>query len=373
MSKIRILHFNDTLSKSSGVMSVIMNYYKVIDKNQIQFDFLYFVNSDNSYEDEIIKMGGNVIKINKPRLGKTYQRSLFKELKKIRDKYSYQTIHIHTPYLAFIIGKVAKECGFKNIIGHSHATTYSDHLVGKLRNFIIKHFMMKRYFTKYMTCSIKASDFLFGKKEYKNGNVYLLNNAIDLDKFKFNSDLRNRYKKSDEISNKIVLGHVGRMENQKNHLFLLKVFKELNKIKPNTYLLYLIGNGSLLDDVVGYVKKNNLDEQVIIKGFSNDVASLLNIFDIFLLPSNFEGLPVVAVEAQANGLPCLLSNKITKEVGINNTKFIDINSVTNWVDSILDLDIKRSDNQDKLIEANYEIFSEANKLLSYYQKLEGLI
>lgn len=346
-----------------------MNYYRNIDTKQTQFDFMFFENSDNSYEEEILNNGGKVFKVQKPSIGLGFKKTLGERFKKINKNCEYSILHIHTPYLVFLISKQAKRNGFKYIIGHSHATTYSDHFLGKVRNFIIKKMMFKRYITNYMTCSIAASDFLYGKKEFKKGNVYLLNNAVSIKDFAFNELTRNIYQDEFNSKDKIILGHVGRLENQKNHMFLLEVFKLLDNKSPNKFKLILVGNGSLEKKIKDYIEKNQLLDKVVLTGFRSDVDELLNVFDIFLLPSLFEGLPVVAIEAQTNGLPVILSNKITKEVGLRNYQFLNIRDSNQWVEAILNTKIERNSNIDIIKENNYDIKEEANKLTSYYISL----
>lgn len=372
MDKIRILHFCDTLSRSSGVMSVIMNYYKNIDVNQVQFDFLYFKDSDNNYIDEIKNLGGNVYKIDKPLPTIKFRKYFRYEFSEIQKNYEYKILHIHSPYLSFIFSKECKKQGVQYFIGHSHATTYSDHFIGKIRNSIIKKLFMKQYFTNYMTCSIAASDFLFGKKAYKQKKVYMLNNAVDTDKFSFNQELRNIHRENNNLNEKIVIGHVGRLEKQKNQLFLLKSFNELNKDFPSKYKLMVIGEGSLEQVLIKYIKENNLENDVLLLGFRNDVDQLFNAMDIFALPSLFEGLPVVAVEAQTNNLPVILSDTITKEVGISNYQFLKIKNPKLWSDAFANQPIKTRMNTNKeIISKGFDIKVESKKLVNYYLDLKA--
>ena len=221
-----------------------------------------------------------------------------------------------------------------------------------------------------MCCSELAGRWLFGNKEYDNGNVYLLNNAIDLDKFKYNESLRKEKRKELGISDDtLVIGHVGRFVEQKNHRFLIDVFNEVHKQEENSILL-LAGQGPLMEEMKEKVKILGIEESVKFLGQRNDINELYQAFDVFCLPSLYEGLPVVGVEAQATGLLCVFSDDMTKETKVlDATEFLSLNqSVEVWEKHILKSfeEYTRKINQTEIKNNGFDIRNEAKKLSDYY-------
>lgn len=266
----------------------------------------------------------------------------------------------------------AKCAGVPVRIAHSHSTTNKKEKKKNLMKQVLRPFS-KVFATDYMCCSELAGRWLFGNKEYDKGNVYLLNNAIDLDKFKYNDSLRKKKRKEFGIKdNTLVIGHIGRFVAQKNHDFLIDIFNEIHK-KNNNSILLLAGQGPLMEDIKNKVKELNLDDNVKFLGQRNDANELYQAFDVFLLPSLYEGLPVVGVEAQAAGLLCYLSDDMTKETKVLDiTKFMSLNNTPEeWADNILD-DVKkykRIDTSKEMTAKNFNIKEEAKKLEEYYLNL----
>ena len=231
----------------------------------------------------------------------------------------------------------------------------------------------KLFATEYMCCSELAGRWLFGDKEYDKGNVYLLNNAVDLEKFKYNKNIRKKMRKSLDISDdRLVIGHVGRFVEQKNHRFLIDIFNEIYK-KNNNSLLLLAGQGPLMDEIKNKVKSLKLEKNVKFLGQRDDIDVLYQAFDVFLLPSLYEGLPVVGVEAQATGLLCELSNDMTKETKVlDTTRFMSLDDTAEeWANKILD-DVKkykRVDTYKEMTTKNFNIKNESKKLEEKYEEL----
>ena len=224
-----------------------------------------------------------------------------------------------------------------------------------------------------MCCSELAGRWLFGNKEYDKGNIYLLNNAIDLDKFKYNESLRKEKRKELGINDDtLVIGHVGRFVEQKNHRFLIDIFNEIHK-KNNNSVLLLAGQGPLMDEIKNKVISLKLEKNVKFLGQRNDIDKLYQAFDVFLLPSLYEGLPVVGVEAQATGLLCELSNDMTKEIKVlDTTRFVSLNtSAEEWATIILDdySKFKRHDTTSEITKNNFNIKNETSKLENEYSEL----
>ena len=348
-----------------GVESVVTNYYRHIDRTKIQFDFICDKDSTNIPYDEIEQLGGRVILV--PPYQKVFEYQ--KELIKIFKDNNYKIVHSHINTLSVFPLRAAKKAGVPIRIAHSHSTTNKKEWKKNLVKQILRPFS-KVYATDYMCCSELAGRWLFGNKEYDKGNVYLLNNAIDLDKFKYDEQLRNKKRKELNIKDDtLVIGHVGRFVEQKNHRFLIDVFNEVHKQKENSILL-LAGQGPLMEEMKEKVKKLNLDECVKFLGQRNDASELYQAFDVFLLPSLYEGLPVVGVEAQASGNLCIFSDDMTKETKVlDSTVFMSLkNSAKEWADCIIDnlKKYKKHDTKNEVSRYGFNIKIEASKLEKYY-------
>lgn len=354
-----------------GVEAVVMNYYRNIDRDKIQFDFLCDSDSTNIPYDEIEKLGGRVILI--PPYQKVFEYQ--KELIKIFKQNKYKIVHSHINTLSVFPLRAAKKAGVPVRIAHSHSTTNKAEKKKNLLKQVLRPFS-KVFATDYMCCSELAGRWLFGDKEYNKGNVYLLNNAIDLDKFKYDEKIRIKKRKELNIENDtLVIGHIGRFVAQKNHTFLIDIFNELHKKKKNSILL-LIGQGPLMDEIKQKVEMLGLLDYVKFLGQRDDVNELYQAFDVFCLPSLYEGLPVVGVEAQATGLLCVLSDDMTKETKVlNSTKFISLNaSPVEWAENILCgvKNYERGNTYKEMTTKNFNIKTETQNLEKYYSKLFDL-
>ena len=351
-----------------GVEAVTINYFRNIDKNKVQFDFICDEDSTNIPYEEIERMGGKVIII--PSYSKTFK--YHKALKRVLKEGNYKIIHSNINTLSVFSLFAAKCAGVPVRIAHSHSTTNKKEKKKNLMKQVLRPFS-KVFATNYMCCSELAGRWLFGDKEYDKGNVYLLNNAIDLDKFKYNATLRKKKRKELGIKDDtLVIGHLGRFVAQKNHTFLIDIFNEIHK-KNNNSILLLAGQGPLEEEIKNKVKDLNLDDSVKFLGQRNDANELYQAFDVFLLPSLYEGLPVVGVEAQATGLLCYLSDDMTKETKVLDiTKFMSLNNTPEeWAKNILK-DVKkykRIDTSKEMTAKNFNIKEEAKKLEEYYLNL----
>lgn len=367
MEKVRVLHVVSKLSIGSGVMGVIMNYYRNIDLNKVQFDFLYFIENEKIHKDEITKLGGRCYLLSKPSIT-SYKKYIdfFKE-----NASKYQAIHVHEVYLNSIILPIANKFGIKHLITHSHATKFSDKRISALRNRVLC-LPIKQTANIYLACSKAAGITVYGKRFVESGKVKVINNAINIEKFKFNNDTRDKFRKELHINNKFVIGHVGRFNEQKNHIFLLKIFFELKKKKPSSQLM-LIGDGPLFEYIQNKVKTLGIEDSVMFLGRKENVQDYFQAMDSFILPSLFEGLPVAGVEAQASGLPTIMSNNITKEVGLAKYSYISLNeSAEYWASKIISMD--RNENRlssyTEVIKSGFDIRDESKKLENLYLNLK---
>lgn len=351
-----------------GVESVVLNYYKNIDKNKFQFDFICDNDSTNIPYDEIESLGGKVILI--PPYQKIFK--YHKELKRVLKEGNYKIAHSHINTLSIFSLCAAKAAKVPIRIAHSHSTTNKKEKKKNLLKQVLRPFS-KLFATDYMCCSELAGRWLFGNKEYNKGNVYLLNNAIDLDKFKYDEKIRN--KKRNELNidkDTLVIGHIGRFVEQKNHRFLIDIFNEIHKKESNSILL-LAGQGPLMDEMKEKVNALDINDCVKFLGQRSDANELYQAFDVFLLPSLYEGLPVVGVEAQASGNLCYLSDDMTKETKVlDSTVFMSLsNTAEEWANNILN-DIKtykKHDTKEEVSKYGFNIRNEANKLENKYNEL----
>lgn len=351
-----------------GVESVVMNYYRHIDKSKIQFDFICDADSTNIPYDEIEKLGGRVILV--PPYQKVFKYQ--KELKKIFKENKYKIVHSHINTLSVFPLYAAKCAKVPVRIAHSHSTTNKKEWKKNLLKQVLRPFS-KVYATNYMCCSELAGRWLFGNKEYDKGNVYLLNNAIDLDKFKYDEKIRKQKRKELNINDStLVIGHIGRFVAQKNHTFLIDIFNEVHKQNQDS-LLMLVGQGPLMNEIQEKVNNLGLKDSVIFLGQRNDANELYQAMDVFVLPSLYEGLPVVGVEAQASGLLCFLSSDMTKETKVlDSTEFMSLsNDAEEWANEILEdlKEYKRQNVIDNITKKNFNIKTEAKKLEKKYEEL----
>ena len=313
-----------------GVESVIMNYYRHLDHSKVQFDFICDEDSTRIPYDEIKKLGGRVFLVPK------YQNlpKYLKALEKLFKENQYRIVHSNINTLSVFPLYAAKKAGVPIRISHSHSTSNPKEWKRNLIKNILRPFS-KRYATDYFACSELAGRYLFGNKAFDQGKVKIIHNAIDIEKFKFDEVARKKLRKGFGIKDStIVIGHVGRFVQQKNHTFLVDVFNEYYKKNPDSKLL-LVGSGPLEDEIKKKVERLGLKDSVLFLGQRDDINKLYSVMDVFCLPSLYEGLPVVGVEAQAAGLPTIFSNRISKEVIVSSyAKIVSIQDTGFYVENI---------------------------------------
>lgn len=351
-----------------GVEAVVMNYYRHIDKENIQFDFICDEDSTNIPYEEIESLGGKIILI--PPYQKVFKYQ--KELEKVLKSGEYKIVHSHINTLSVFPLRVAKKVGIPIRIAHSHSTTSKSEWKKDLLKQVLRPFS-KIYATDYYCCSEFAGRWLFGDRLYDEGKVVLINNAIDLPKFIYNESMRIYKRKELNIkSDTLVIGHIGRFVKQKNHDYLIDVFNEIHK-KNNNSVLLLAGQGPLKEEIELKVKSLNLTKSVIFLGQIDNANELYYAFDVFVLPSLYEGLPVVGVEAQASGLLCILSTHMTAETKIiESTEFLSLTLGDKiWAESILNAyeKYKRRDTTKEITNNGFNIIEEAIKLEQKYNIL----
>ena len=361
---IRVLQSVNNMDRA-GLETMIMNYYRNIDHDKVQFDFLTHRVEDGAYDEEIKELGGIVY--HAPRL---YPHNLPKYYEYMRVFYQkhpeYHTIHSHIDTMSYFPLKAAKENNIKNRIAHSHTSGYDLEFKLPIKWLAAKG--IKNVANYHFACGTEAGKFLF-----PNDSFEVIHNAIDLNGFKYDEKVRNEVKKELGLEGKFVLGHVGSYIFAKNQTYLIDVLNEMLKVKNSCHLLLIGTNGNLEDKLRKKVKSLGLDSKVTILRNRSDVYRLYNAMDVFAMPSTFEGLPMVAVEAQTNGLPGILSDGISSEAVLTKTtKMMSIKSSPSiWAKEILRFECKR--NKDALNEvrtAGYDILTEAKKLENFYLSVQ---
>lgn len=362
---IRVLQILGIVA-NGGVEAVIMNYYRNIDKSKIQFDFVVHNDADENYIKEILSMGAKVYKVT------PYNQNVFKfmyEIYHIIKSNQYQIVHSNMNALSGFALLPAYLAGAKVRILHNHTTDSKEEKLRSLIKRLLRPFA-KLFANQYWACSKLAAEWMYGKNAIINSKITIINNAIDLEKFKFNKEKRERLRKELGLENSFVIGHVGRFMKQKNREFLIDIFNEVLKQKKNARLL-LIGDGKLKLQIEEKVKKLGIKSAVMFLGVRNDVADLYNAMDVFILPSLYEGLPVVGVEVQANGLPFICSDKVTDEILLtNNIKLLSLRQPkTEWCSAIINAERKEIVNNEDILLKNFDIKSESRKLENIYKNM----
>lgn len=303
---IRVLHILQRM-EAGGTQALLMNIYRKIDRSKIQFDFLVVYKEDQFYDEEIKQLGGNLYK-----MSFREDLNLFKfkqDLNLFFKKHKeYQIVHCHAYTFGYWCLKEAKRVGIQTRIVHSHSNGMTNDNKKIIKKIMQKLFL--KYSTDYFACSEEAGRFLFGEKKFK-----ILPNAIDSSKFIASDKIRKNIRNELMLSDKFVIGHVGRFQPEKNHFFLLEVFCEINKLKNNSILL-LIGSGPLEKKVKIRAKELNIEDKVIFLQNRKDINRIYQAMDVFIFPSLYEGLGIVAIEAQASGIPIVCSDRIPKETNI---------------------------------------------------------
>lgn len=357
---MKVLIVNTVNFGGNGITSVIMNYYRKMNKEGLQIDFIVTSEINMEYRREIEKNNSRIYYIKRPKNLRVfmYMRELYKLIKKNR----YDIIHIHGNSALMAIETVTSFLGRVPVrIIHSHNTTCDYPILHKLLSPILN-----LTYTHGFACGDAAGKWLFKKDKFE-----LIKNGIELGKFSYDETVRAIYRNKIKAGNKTVIGHIGNFVYQKNHEFLIDIFNELIKVDKD-YILLLISDGYLLDSIKEKVEKLGIEKNVIFLGKTSEVNGYLQAMDIFLLPSHFEGLPVVLIEAQAIGLPCLVSDQVSSEANLTDSiEFISISNVALWVNKILKQELsnrqkKSIEHQKEIERAGYNVDLSANKMRQLY-------
>ncbi|MCR4780297.1 MAG: glycosyltransferase family 1 protein [Ruminiclostridium sp.] len=358
----RIAHIIGKLN-AAGVEAVMNNYYRSIDRSVYQFD--YFIEADGACEppEELKALGARYFVLPPYRHIFRYIKVLKRYLRENR----YPIVHSGMNALSVFPLYAAWAAGVPVRINHNHSTAGKGEAKRNAVKYLLRPFA-KLFATHYAACSRYAGEWLFGKRASAKGKVTIFNNAIDAARFRFDPAVRSEVRRELGIEDKFVLGHVGRFCCQKNHEFLLEVFRELHEREPDSVLL-LVGTGELRGRTEARASELGLAGAVIFMGVRNDVHRLYQAMDAFALPSLYEGLPLVGVEAQAAGLPCVISDRMTKDtVIIGSTKIVPLaEGPGKWAERILEMrTTERRDTSAAIKSAGFDITDEVKKLEAYY-------
>lgn len=356
---IRILQIVPNM-QSGGLENLIMNIYRNIDRNKVQFDFLVHYKERKFFDDEIEELGGKIF-----RFPLRDDNNIFKYIKELnrfyKDHPEYKVIHCHMSSIGFINFVIAKHNKINVRIAHSHNSSTDKTLKGR-----VKRLMMLPY--KYLStinyaCSTESGKYLYGNKKFE-----IIPNAIDTNKFEYNEKYNEEIREKFKINmDDIVIGHIGRFNIQKNHIFLLKSFKEAVR-KDNKLKLLLIGDGELMSTVKKYILDNELEKNVIVTGVVSDTWKYYSAFNIFALPSLFEGLPVVGVEAQCSGVKCIFADNITRDIVVSDLiEFKELNEEI-WTNEFLSYKKSSNDSRKKYKDVVLKSKFNIKKLASYLEK-----
>lgn len=363
---IRILHVVGSLGLG-GIQSYLMNLYRHVDKTCIQFDFAVHIKSDISYEEEILSMGGKIFYMPDDCFEKNKWLTYVSFWKSFFEKHQeYVIVHGHMRSTAFLYMTLARFANRK-VIAHSHATDNGRGLSGFVKDILQ---LPVRYIANYfMGCSKNATIWMFGKKCANSRNCYVLRNGIDASRYAYNKEVRDKLRKSFSIpSDALVVGNVGRLVSQKNQSLLIKAHQVLLNLKPNTWLV-IVGDGPLSERL-----KNEAAEipNVLFLGSRTDIPDVIQAFDVFVMPSVKEGLGIAAIEAQAAGLPTIVSEIIPQEAYVTSLiSKIDLKEAPDtWANCILNASvINRFVTTSQIKDAGYDIASVSKWLSNFYKHI----
>lgn len=327
----RVLCINSNMN-AGGAETFLMKIYRQLDKTKYQMDFCINASEKCFYEDEILSLGGKIYRISSKSASlKDFKKQLY-DVVRLND-YKY-VLRISSNAAGFMDLKIAHRAGAKICAVRSSNSSDGGSLKAKLA-----HRLGSILYGKYINVKIAPSDlaakYTFGKKAYESGSVNILHNAVDINKYSYNAEMRSRIRSDFHISDgTTVIGHVGRFMAQKNHGFLLDIFAEYIKFNEKSVLM-LVGSGELEPVIKEKASALGISDKIIFTGVRSDVPALLSAMDVFVFPSLYEGMPNTVIEAQATGLPCVISDTITREADITGlVSYLPLGDVGKWAECI---------------------------------------
>lgn len=362
MSKIKVLHTLPALD-GGGAEKIVYDYcIRLLDL--CSFDFVVNASDTGMLEDSLKTKGCSIYHI--PGLKTNFMENL-QSFWRILKNGRYDIVHISTGYKGLHYLTLAMLCGVKHRIAHAHLAYVPETNIEKVIRKTATA-LTKVVATDLFACGSDSAIWMWGKRAWNNGSVTLMRNAIASEEFAFDEYSRLRIREGLGHSEGIIIGNVARFSNQKNHRWLVQIFKQIVEFRDDA-ILVLVGHGELLDDIKKYVDELGIAKHVLFLGIRDDVNELLNAFDVFVLTSFYEGLPVVLIEAQANGLPVVVSDTVTRDISLSSTvRFKSLqDDECSWAEEILNIAGRR--NNEWSSSWGYEIAVEAAKLGQIYCKM----
>lgn len=355
---IRVLHIVGSMH-SGGMENFIMNLYRNVDRDKVQFDFITHKESDPAYVEEIVKLGGRIYQL--PRLTRNPIKNL-RRIEEIVRENSYKVVFRHTPNALVAPQLRAAGKGGAYAVCHSHNTDDPKrflHMLGKL-------FLRSDKIGKF-ACSKAAGEWMYGSKEFE-----IINNAVDIDKFSFSDEKRMKIRKEFGISDSVrVYGHMGNFLPTKNHELLIDIYAKISEMDENAEF-FCLGDGELKTKMMEKAGSLGIDRKMHFTGTRRETDEFLSAMDVFIFPSKFEGLPLSVIEAQAAGLPILLSDKITRDVevteGLLEWEHIE-SPVEDWAEKAIKMQSGRACQRENMAENGYDI----KALAKWYEKFIGTV
>lgn len=360
MKKVLYVGMTESLG---GIESFVINFWRNFDKDRISIDFLKL--SDNIYfEDEIVNGGSKVFRIENRRSNPF--KHISQIVKFLKNHPEYEIIHFHLLSASNIEPVIIAKLLGRKIVIHSHSQWKGNDNLSNILHKINKP-ILNFIADKKLACSKEAGEWMYGKNSYQ-----IIKNAIDTKKYKFDINIRNKVRDQFNFKNEFVIGNVGRLVSVKNQEFLIDLFKRVHEKDINTKLI-IVGEGELRQQLEKKISQYNLENNIVLTGLRNDVNELMQGMDIFILPSHFEGLPLVAVEAQASGLPCIISENVSSEACIikNSERIALEDGIEKWSERVLYFrdNVDRIGCYEDIKKSGYDIENEVEKLLQIYEEL----
>lgn len=365
---IRVLHSVSNMDRA-GIETMLMNYYRHMDRDKVQFDFFCNKRKPGAYDEEIISMGGRIF--HTPGLNPAKYPKYLKYMKGLFAEHpEYKIVEAHNGALGVYALHAAKKNKVPVRIFHAHGASITKDW--RLPIKLVCKALLPYNMNYHFSCGIATARCYFGDHIVERNEFELIPNAIEVDRFVFDPEIREKLRNENGLADKHVIGHVGRFMAQKNHTFLLDIFEKV-AAEDDKAALVLLGDGKLQEEIRSKASEKGLGDKVIFVGNVSNANEWYNAFDIFVLPSIWEGLPVVGVEAQANDLPCIFADSVTSEIGLSEkAMFISLNSdLSVWAEAVIEaMQVgNRKNNIELITKNNYNIVYEAKKLQQRYLEL----
>lgn len=367
MPKIKILQF-PIANTFGGITHYALNNWKWMDKSCFECDFATMSKSLD-FADEILKTGSNIYYISC--YAEQNREQFIKEFKAILDN-GYDVVHLHTKqWKSFLVEELCRERGVKKVIVHSHSTKCDNNDEQKRIAETERHYKVLSQFnetlaTDFWACSQEAADWLFGDR-IPSSKKRIMNNAIETERFLYNETVRNRLRKECNLEGKFVIGNVGRLCHPKNQAFLIEAFALACKSRRDLVLV-IIGDGELRSTLEQTAQNCGVRDNILFLGKRTDVDNLYQMMDLFVLPSRYEGSPIVAIEAQASGLEVFLSEEITKEVAVTeNIEYLPLEKEL-WARKMSSIQVyERKNMKNAIIKTGFDLFNQVKILEQLYK------